>query len=55
MGTTATLINTLISKYEREETLEKNKESLMQKLDIFLLADRITGNEYKDLKEIIGM
>lgn len=30
-----------------------NKEDMMNKLDIFLLADRISGEEYNQLVEMI--
>jgi hypothetical protein len=31
-----------------------DKESMMQKLDVFLLADRITTEEYQELVEMIN-
>ena len=31
-----------------------DKESMMQKLDVFLMADRITAEEYQELVEMIN-
>lgn len=31
-----------------------SKEDMQQKLDIFLLADRITQDEYKELTDMLG-
>lgn len=31
-----------------------DKESTLQKLDVFLMADRITPEEYQELVELMG-
>ena len=31
-----------------------DRESTMQKLDVFLMADRITAEEYQELVELMG-
>lgn len=54
MRATKELVEKLIAKYKREGTLAENKEELMNKIDLFLLMNRLTGDEYKQLKEEIG-
>lgn len=48
MNMTYKLMKRIITKggYDREETL--------QKLDVFLMADRITAEEYQELMELMG-
>lgn len=53
MGITALLVEKLIDKYLKNEILLEKKEDLMSKIDLFLLMDRITGDEYKQLKSEI--
>lgn len=46
---TYTMCKTLIANYKKKGTLEKEKEGMMQKLDVFLLGDRITQEQYEEL------
>lgn len=43
------LMKRLIEQAKKKGTLEKEQESIMQKLDVFLMADRISSNEYQEL------
>lgn len=43
------LMKRLIEQAKKKGTLEKEQESIMQKLDVFLMADRISSDEYQEL------
>ena len=52
MGATADL-RKLIEKYRSKGLLLDKKEELMAKLDLFLLMDRISDSDYRELKALI--
>lgn len=43
------MCKTLIENYKRKGTLQREKEKLLQKMDVFLLGDRITEKQYQEL------
>ena len=53
MGATADLVRKLIEKYRSKGLLLDKKEELMAKLDLFLLMDRISDSDYRELKALI--
>ncbi len=47
------LMKRLVEQAKKRGTLEKEKESIMQKLDVFLMADRISAEEYQELSGMV--
>lgn len=48
------LMKRIISNAKKDGTLEEKKEGIMDKLDAFLAADRITPEQYKELVDMMG-
>lgn len=47
------LMKRLIEQAVKKGTMDTEKESIMQKLDVFLMADRITAEEYQELSAMM--
>lgn len=47
------LMKRLVEQAKKRGTLGKEKESIMQKLDVFLMADRISAEEYQELSDMV--
>lgn len=50
---TYTMCKTLIENYIKKGTMEIQKEDMLTKLDIFLLGDRITQEQYEELVKMM--
>ena len=47
------LMKRIIETAKKDGTLEEKRESIMDKLDVFLMADRITPEQYQELVELM--
>ena len=48
------LMKRIIEKAKQDGTLEEKKADIMNKLDAFLAADRLSAAEYRELVEMMG-
>lgn len=48
------MCKTLIENYKKKGTMEQEREGMMSKLDLFLLGNRITQEQYTELVNLMG-
>lgn len=48
------LMKRIITAAKKDGTLEEKRAGIMDKLDAFLAADRLTADQYKELVELMG-
>ena len=48
------LMKRIIENAKKDGTLEEKRESIMEKLDAFLAADRLTPAQYRELVDLMG-
>lgn len=48
------LMKRIINNAKKDGTLEEKRAGIMDKLDAFLAADRLTADQYRELVELMG-
>lgn len=48
------LMKRIINNAKKNGTLEEKRAGIMDKLDAFLAADRLTADQYRELVELMG-